>query len=179
MQSINLFDFYMAPGVWKTFLSAFKKSLKIAKRTLLKNSEVLDNFIESITWENRQELPRYNNKDSLQQTLDDFMKRNDDDLISTKMLRKVFDFAFEQANEDTQEETWQAMEAFVFNMNTLASRAGAQVPFSSVNLGCDTSEEGRLVTKNLINAIYRGLGKHETSIFPQLGKVINLVNLEI
>lgn len=59
------------------------------------------------------------------------------------------------------------MEAFVHNMNTLASRAGSQVPFSSINLGTDTSNEGRLVTKKLLDAIYAGLGHGETSIFPK------------
>jgi len=52
-----------------------------------------------------------------------------------------------------EDEAYQAMEAFVYNLNTMHSRAGAQVPFSTVNVGCDTSPGGRLVTK----AIARGL----------------------
>ena len=58
------------------------------------------------------------------------------------------------------------MEACVFNFNTLHSRAGAQVPFSSLNYGMDTSPEGQLVTEEILNAIYAGLGNGETPIFP-------------
>ncbi len=60
------------------------------------------------------------------------------------------------------------MEAFIHNLNTMHSRAGAQVPFSSVNFGTDTSEEGRMVTKNLLLSQERGLGNGETPIFPIL-----------
>ena len=58
------------------------------------------------------------------------------------------------------------MEACIFNFNTLHSRAGAQVPFSSLNYGMDTSPEGQLVIEELLNAIYAGLGNGETPIFP-------------
>ena len=65
-------------------------------------------------------------------------------------------------------EVYQAMEALIFNLNSMHSRAGAQVPFSSVNLGCDTSTEGRLVTKSLLEAFGKGLGRGETPIFPNI-----------
>ena len=71
-----------------------------------------------------------------------------------------------EAEKDTEEETYQAMEALVHNLNTMHSRAGAQVPFSSLNYGTDTSKEGRLVTKSLLLAIEAGLGHGETAIFP-------------
>ncbi len=58
------------------------------------------------------------------------------------------------------------MEAFIHNLNTMHSRAGAQTPFSSINYGLDTSEEGRLVVKNLLLATEAGLGTGETPIFP-------------
>ena len=58
------------------------------------------------------------------------------------------------------------MESVIFNLNTMQARAGSQTPFSSINLGCDISPEGRLVTREILNAVYVGLGKHETSIFP-------------
>ena len=70
--------------------------------------------------------------------------------------------------ERTEELTLQAMEALVHNLNTMHSRAGAQVVFSSINFGLDTSEEGRLVSKCLMQAQLNGLGKHETPIFPIL-----------
>ena len=73
-----------------------------------------------------------------------------------------------QSNEASEEEVFQAMEGLVYNLNTMHSRAGAQVPFSSINLGTDTSKEGRMVTKALLKAFERGLGKGESPIFPNV-----------
>ena len=70
------------------------------------------------------------------------------------------------AQRTTDRETYQAMEATVHNLCTLASRAGAQVPFSSLNLGTCTTSEGRMVTRNLLLAVEAGLGYGETAIFP-------------
>ncbi|MBS4023688.1 MAG: anaerobic ribonucleoside-triphosphate reductase [Dethiobacter sp.] len=67
-----------------------------------------------------------------------------------------------------EEEVFQAMEGLIYNLNTMHSRAGAQVPFSSINLGCDTSEEGRAVTRSILSAFARGLGNGESPIFPNL-----------
>ncbi len=64
--------------------------------------------------------------------------------------------------------TYQAMQGFVFNLNTMHSRAGAQVPFTSVNFGLDTSPCGRLVSEMLLKVYKKGLGKGETPIFPNL-----------
>ena len=68
----------------------------------------------------------------------------------------------------TRNETYQAMEAFIYNLNTMHSRAGAQVPFSSVNLGTDTTPGGRMVTECFLRAYEKGLGKGESPIFPNL-----------
>ncbi|HOJ77679.1 MAG TPA: anaerobic ribonucleoside-triphosphate reductase [Bacillota bacterium] len=68
----------------------------------------------------------------------------------------------------SEEEVFQAMEALIYNLNSMHSRAGAQVPFSSINLGCDTTPEGRLVTKSLLLAYEKGLGHGETPIFPNI-----------
>ncbi len=70
------------------------------------------------------------------------------------------------------------MEGFIHNLNTMHSRAGAQVPFSSINFGTDTSLEGRMVSKNLLLSLEKGLGNGETAIFPILiFKVKEGVNL--
>ena len=74
--------------------------------------------------------------------------------------------AREDARRDVERETYQAMEALVHNLNTMHSRAGAQVPFSSLNYGTDTSPEGRMVTRALLLATEAGLGHGETPIFP-------------
>jgi ribonucleoside-triphosphate reductase len=68
----------------------------------------------------------------------------------------------------TKEETFQAMEGFIYNLNTMHSRAGAQVPFSSVNFGTDTSEDGRMVTECFLLAYEKGLGKGESPLFPNV-----------
>ena len=73
---------------------------------------------------------------------------------------------YEYAHRNTERDVYQAMEATVHNLCTLASRAGAQVPFSSLNLGTCTSLEGRMVTRNLLLAVEAGLGYGETAIFP-------------
>ncbi len=71
----------------------------------------------------------------------------------------------EQPGED---EIYQAMEGLIYNLNTMHSRAGAQVPFSSINLGTDTTPEGQAVSKAILEAFYRGLGRGESPIFPNL-----------
>ena len=60
----------------------------------------------------------------------------------------------------------QAMEAFIHNMNTIHSRGGNQVVFSSINYGTDISAEGRCVTREMLNSTYNGVGNHATAIFP-------------
>jgi len=72
---------------------------------------------------------------------------------------------FENADEA---ETFQAMEALIYNLNSMHSRAGAQVPFSSLNVGTETSEAARRVTRNILLAYDKGLGKGETPIFPNI-----------
>ncbi|NYE58764.1 anaerobic ribonucleoside-triphosphate reductase [Carboxydothermus ferrireducens] len=67
-----------------------------------------------------------------------------------------------------EEEIFQAMEAFIYNLNSMHSRAGNQVVFSSINLGTDTSEAGRKVTRNFLLAYERGLGRGENPIFPNI-----------
>ncbi|GIO19191.1 ribonucleoside-triphosphate reductase [Oceanobacillus oncorhynchi subsp. incaldanensis] len=79
--------------------------------------------------------------------------------------------------EETDRECYQACEAFIHNLNSLHSRSGGQVPFTSINYGTDTSREGRLIIKNLLLATQAGLGKGETPIFPiQIFKMKKDVN---
>lgn len=72
------------------------------------------------------------------------------------------------AEKETKNETLQAAESMIHNLNTMASRAGGQVPFSSICFGLDTSWEGRLVSESILQASINGLGHGETAIFPQL-----------
>jgi ribonucleoside-triphosphate reductase (formate) len=68
----------------------------------------------------------------------------------------------------TEEEAFQAMEALIYNLNSMHSRAGAQVPFSSLNVGTDTTPNGRMVTRNILLAYEKGLGRGENPIFPNI-----------
>lgn len=90
------------------------------------------------------------------------------DLISDAYLveRRIAKRIYNRAYERTQGRTYQAMEALVHNLNTMNSRAGSQVPFSSINMGTCVTEEGREVIRNLLLAMEAGLGHHETSFFP-------------
>lgn len=81
------------------------------------------------------------------------------------------------AMRDTENDTYQAMEALIHNLNTMHSRAGAQVPFTSLNYGTDTSWQGRMVTRCLLKATQVGLGNGETPIFPiQIFKIKEGIN---
>lgn len=80
---------------------------------------------------------------------------------------KLFPKTYEYAIDMLEKEGKQATQALYHNLNTLESRQGSQVPFTSINLGRDTSPEGRLVTKWIMEASIDGIGKHHlTSIFP-------------
>ncbi|EAX47057.1 anaerobic ribonucleoside-triphosphate reductase [Thermosinus carboxydivorans Nor1] len=68
----------------------------------------------------------------------------------------------------SEDEVYQAMEALIYNLNSMHSRAGAQVPFSSINIGTDTTPAGRMVIKNLLLAYEKGLGRGENPIFPNI-----------
>lgn len=93
----------------------------------------------------------------------------DDQLyLDNKELSKVFPKSYTYATEETKIETYQASESLIHNLNTMASRAGGQVPFTSVTFGLCTSTEGRLISDSLLTASINGLGHSETAIFPQL-----------
>lgn len=86
--------------------------------------------------------------------------------ISRQKVEELRDVAWNNATQKTYRETYQAMEALIHNLNTMHSRAGAQVPFSSINYGTDTSAAGRMVTECVLLALEAGLGNGETPIFP-------------
>ena len=80
---------------------------------------------------------------------------------------KTFGKAYEYALEMTEREIYQAVEAMYHNLNTLQSRSGNQLPFTSINFGTCTLPEGRLVIEAILNASIKGVGKlHRTAVFP-------------
>lgn len=151
-QSIPALDYYLAPGVLKTFKKQFKQTIY--------DFLDLDGFIGVI---NIDRIIREIDKiESIEVNLEEFS----DYQKGSGRIKEIFKLASEKALQKTDRATQQAMEAFVHNLNTMHSRAGAQVPFSSVNFGTDISPEGRMVTRNLLLATDRGLGNGETPIFP-------------
>lgn len=165
-QSIPFFDYGLAKGVYKTFrklyISNMSKALKLFKD--IDNKEAIKNIVCKIEDENLklglEKNEYYINKEK------EILKEEFN--IDEDIAKKIQDFAYNEAYEETDRQTYQSMEGFIHNLNTMHSRAGAQVPFSSVNFGTDTSEEGRMVSKNLLLCLERGLGNGETPIFPIL-----------
>lgn len=93
------------------------------------------------------------------ETIKDYINTPLDELKGQDRVRQ-------QAINRTVGRVHQAMEAFIHNMNTIHSRGGNQVVFSSVNYGTDTSAEGRCVMRELLHSTYEGVGNHSTAIFP-------------
>ena len=135
-QSIPNFDYAMAPGVDKSFRKALKSNL--AKYEEYTGKKLNIEIPEDVTF--------------------------GDDAKLKKL--KIPETVIKTSSEDTEKQTFQAMEGFIHNLNTMHSRAGAQVPFTSINFGTDTTPSGRLVSKYLLEATMNGLGHGETPIFP-------------
>ena len=151
-QSIPAFDYYMAPGVLKTFKKQFKQAIyDYLDFSEFKNFVAINGIIREI-----------DKIDSIEFDISIF----DQYSRNTEYLKRLFKISYDKALQKTNRIVYQAMEAFIHNLNTMHSRAGAQVPFSSVNFGTDTSPEGRMVIKNLLLATDAGLGRSETPIFP-------------
>ena len=151
-QAIPNFDYGMAPGVAKSYIKHFYYNLSraITLLTKLDGDEVVSRIKEKMCLK-----PTLDFNENFNQKLKEILAKNN-----------IIDFATSSAYKETDKETYQAMEAFIHNLNTMHSRAGAQVPFSSINYGMDVSSEGRMVVRNILLATEAGLGHGETPIFP-------------
>ena len=168
-QSINCFDYAMAEGVRKSFKKAVADEIYKAGVYIDQNLNRKE-FVKKLLSLINTDLIVYTEKagearDKSVGAVEDLLKKVLGDKIEGD-VRKLAERIYKLACEDVEEETHQAMEALIHNFNTLHSRAGAQVPFSSINYGMDTSPEGRLATKEVLEAIMAGLGNGETPIFP-------------
>lgn len=151
-----MFDYYMAPGVLQTFK-------KIIKDKIL---EVFDYAnVEFDTDQMHRLIDQQEHIDFDSTILYDLIPDTVDP-DTAKHLKNNLNKAAWRTHIATNRATFQAMEALVANLNTMHSRCGAQVPFSSINYGTDTSPEGRMVIENLLLAEEAGLGDGETPIFP-------------
>ena len=170
-QAIPAFDFFMAPGVRKTFIRQLADRLLYAHCLLSGRSfsdEERKAFVEAL----RGLEPPLAHTDAAAEALAAGLER-----IGCQLPATAVRLALEEAYQRTKRDTHQAMEGFVHNLNTMHSRGGNQVVFSSVNYGTDTSEEGRMVIRELLAATVEGLGQGEVPIFPiQIFKVKEGVN---
>ena len=172
-QSIPNFDYGIAPGVRKTYKKLYHQNLgkmidflmdvedgQEQTKAICTDIEAKYDVRPCMAWDNNyMEIERVELKKILP---------NVDDAELEKMQGRARKFA----DKEIRRKTYQAMEALIHNLNTMHSRAGAQVPFSSINYGTDTSPEGRLVMEQIMLATQAGLGHGETPIFPiQIFKV--------
>ena len=162
-QSVPNFDYALAPGVAKTFRRSYRDNLAKAL-DLYAGIDLSEELALRL-------LEGAESATGLQPVFDG--KNGFDEAMLARLTEtvgdsaeKVLAFTRKYAVKGARSATYQAMEALVHNLNTMHSRAGAQVPFTSLNYGTDTSAEGRLVTECLLLATEAGLGNGETSIFP-------------
>lgn len=180
-QAVPNFDYSMAPGVAKTFRKEYFKAMvhyltikfDMEKAEAIALTKVISKSIELPITMGQAELY----KAALVEFLPAYQPKDGGIVISAQQAAKMHDYVLSAGLCTTDRATFQAMEAFIHNLNTMNSRAGAQVPFSSINYGTDTSPEARMVIRNLLLATEAGLGGGETPIFPvQIFKVKEGVN---
>lgn len=163
-QSVPNFDFSMAHGVVKSYRRLYKKNLEKA----------LDFYeIDAPADKAEEIMAKVLEEDDIFPVLADDNGYADIQLPylvellgSEEKAANVTRLARIHGKKETERDTFQAMEALVHNLNTMHSRAGAQVPFSSLNYGTDTSPEGQLVIRSILRSTEAGMGGGETAIFP-------------
>ena len=164
-QSIVNFDYGMAEGVVKTFKRLYRQNLAKALM-LLRGTDDIEDDIKAMMEDIQSKTGLYPKMEGIEEyqahELAILTEKYGDEAEMQKCQRAAFHYAL----KETDRATYQAMEAFIHNLNTMHSRAGAQTPFSSINYGMDTSPEGRMVMRNVLLATEAGLGNGETAIFP-------------
>ena len=149
-QAIPMFEYDLAPYVAKSFINNILELVEYEEVDL--DKEELKNKLQSL----------YKEQGTVINTI-----------ISIPKAEKIF----KEAKKLTERQTYQAMEALIHNLNTMQSRCGAQVPFSSINYGTGTTAEQRLIIKSVLEATDKGLGNGETPIFPvQIFKLLDGTN---
>ena len=164
-QSIPNFDYAMAKGVIKTYQRIYRQNMARAIE-ILEDAEdasaLSKEIMAAATEKSAGAIPKLEDGEAYMEAELQILT----DKFGAKSAEKIQKFAFKHAGVETDRATYQAMEAFVHNLNTMHSRAGAQIPFSSINYGMDTTPEGRMVIRNVLLATEAGLGNGETPIFP-------------
>lgn len=171
-QAIPAFDFFMAPGVYKTFikhvadLTHFALLCRQGSESIPTSAQLRDivsKALDSIT----------PSSTAVTRLAEDIATA-----CGTDWQRREMIFIIQESLDRTRRDTHQAMEGFIHNLNTMHSRGGNQVVFSSINYGTDTSAEGRMVIEELMKATTEGLGSGgEVPVFPiQIFKIKEGVN---
>ena len=174
-QSIPNFEYGMAPGVKKTYKKLYRRNLMKALDMLCDDvtSEADAESLIAAASESTGREPTFADDGMFASALVGLIAEK----YGEETAKRAVDTTRRYTVAETERATYQAMEALIHNLNTMHSRAGAQIPFSSLNYGMDTSAEGRLVMKCLLEATDAGLGNGETPIFPiQIFKVKEGVN---
>ena len=167
-QSIPYFDYGMANGVKKTFKKLYWTNMG-KMLDILHDVEDSVDMVKEIGAAIEEEAgvsPIMDNDNDYCEREAVALKDKLGDRIDAEEIVKLQKKSMKYALKEVRRATYQAMEAFVHNLNTMHSRAGAQIPFSSINYGTDTSTEGRLVSECVMLATEAGLGNGETAIFP-------------
>lgn len=165
-QSIPNFDYGMAPGVAKSFIRNVGLTLDLGDWCAEEAAQAVKDALRARLAERRSLLDTDGLKFT-QAALREALPADKAERVVAKALAQ------------TEKDVYQAMEGLVHNLNTMHSRAGAQIPFSSINYGTDTSPEGRMVIRNVLLATEAGLGNGETPIFPiHIFKVKDGVNYQ-
>lgn len=163
-QSIPDFDYGMSNGVRKTFKKLYWTNLG----KLMDMLHDVEGSVEKVKAMGK-EIEAETGLSPIMSNDNDYFNIEAESLktwISENDIQLLQQKAMKYAMKEIKRSTFQAMEAFVHNLNTMHSRAGAQIPFSSINYGTDVTPEGRLIIENILLATEAGLGNGETAIFP-------------
>lgn len=183
-QSVPNFDYAMARGVNKSWRKAWNDSMKtlFAWRLEMEQGmeseralEISDDTYEAFHAAHPSLTLSLDNSLEVIETLTTWLV--DEELMDETHAKRFAEAVDRKAYSMCKRESDQAMQALIHNLNTMNSRAGAQVPFSSLNYGTDTSPAGRMAIASLLKATQEGLGSGETAIFPvQIFKVKEGIN---
>ena len=169
-QSIPMFEYDLAPYVARSYIKHLDKVIKISLRDDNTDTEELNKICSDLYEKKNSCLDSESQKIIAEKVKEILTAANQYD-------EKTLNYIMEESYKLVDRETYQAMEALIHNLNSMQSRAGAQVPFSSINYGTGTTPEQRMIMRNVLLATDAGLGGGETPIFPvQIFKVKDGIN---
>ncbi|MEG0763728.1 MAG: anaerobic ribonucleoside triphosphate reductase [Oscillospiraceae bacterium] len=166
-QSIPNFDYAMALGIAKSFKKSYERKLTESLEDVTGSDderEYVHNVLKGIESDTGAVPSLETDAAAYDAKVCEAIAQQGK--VSADQAKHLVKAARRRAWERTDKDTYQAMEGFVHNLNTMHSRAGAQTPFSSINYGTDITPEGRMAIRNILLATDAGLGHGETAIFP-------------